>query len=142
VTEIAFTVLGRPQQKGSKRVLSRPGQRARVVDANVRARPWADRVSAAARDVYRAELIRDAVAVELEFFFARPKSHFGSGRNAGTVLASAPRHMIVMPDIDKLARCAVDALTGVVFKDDAQVCEMRLRKSFGEPERAEIVIRA
>ena len=53
------------------------------------------------------------------------------------MLASAPRHMAVMPDIDKLARCALDALTGIVFEDDAQVTELRLRKGFGEPERLE-----
>jgi Holliday junction resolvase RusA-like endonuclease len=141
VTEIRFTVLGRPQQKGSKRVLGRPGQRPRIVDANTKARPWADRVSAAARDVYHAELIRDGVEVELGFFFARPKSHFGSGRNAGTVLASAPRHMTVMPDVDKLARCAIDALTGVVLKDDALITRLVAVKGFGEPERLEVRIK-
>jgi len=141
MTDIRFVVLGRPQQKGSKRAQIVQG-RAIIRDANAKARPWANLVTAAAREAYRDELLRGAVEVELGFFFARPKAHFGTGKNAGAVLASAPRHMIVMPDIDKLARCALDALTGVVFKDDAQITLLTARKGFGEPERAEVTVRA
>ena len=90
---------------------------------------------------HQADLIRDAVEVELGFFFARPKAHFGSGRNAGTVLASAPRHMTVMPDVDKLARAALDALTGIVFKDDSQINRLIAVKGYGEPERLEVIVR-
>jgi Holliday junction resolvase RusA-like endonuclease len=140
MTEIRFTVLGRPQGKGSKRAFVVKG-RPVVADTNSRARPWAARVAAAARDAYQGELMRDAVEVELRFFFARPKAHFGTGRNAGTVLASAPRHMIVMPDADKLARCALDPLTGVVFKDDAQITRLVAVKGYGEPERLEVIVR-
>jgi Holliday junction resolvase RusA-like endonuclease len=140
VSELRFTVHGRPQAKGSKRALQGTGQRFPVlVDQNKRAKPWAGQVSAeAARAMGGTELIRTAVVVELGFFYARPKSHFGTGKNAGRVLPAAPRYMTAMPDIDKLARCALDALTGVVFKDDAQVTELRLRKGYGEPERAEV----
>ena len=139
MNELAFTVFGKPQAKGSKRALQGVGQRFPVlVDQNRRAAPWAGEVRAAAGQVMTAELLRGAVAVEFDFFFARPKGHYGSGRNADKVLASAPRHMTVMPDIDKLARCALDALTGVVFKDDAQVCDLSLRKGYGSPDRLEV----
>jgi Holliday junction resolvase RusA-like endonuclease len=140
MTAVRFTVLGRPQQKGSKRGQVVQG-RVIIRDANARAKPWASQVSAAARDAFQGELIRDAVEVDLGFYFARPKAHFGTGRNAGAVLASAPRRMIVMPDVDKLARCALDALTGVVFKDDAQIARLTAIKSYGEPERCEIEVR-
>jgi len=140
MTEIRFTVLGRPQQKGSKRALLVKGKPV-ITDANAKARPWATRITVAAREAYHGELMRDAVEVELGFYFARPKAHFGTGKNAGAVLASAPRRMIVMPDVDKLARCALDALTGVVFKDDAQIARLIAVKSYGEPERCEVEIR-
>ena len=52
MTELRFTVLGRPQQKGSKRAQIVKG-RAIILDANAKARPWAARVSAAARDATR-----------------------------------------------------------------------------------------
>ena len=146
MAEIRFTVYGRAQQKGSKRALpvrSKAGPtRAVLVESNKRAAPWAAEVkSAALRAICGpgygdpiVELFRGPVRVEMAFWFARPRSHYGTGRNAGTVRAGAPAHMITMPDIDKLARCAVDALTGVVFHDDAQVSELFLQKRYGEPE--------
>ena len=142
MTNIRFTVAGRPQGKGSKRAQLIPGTtRFTVRDANPKAKPWAAQMSAAAHEAYQGELIRDAVEIELRFFFARPKAHMGTGKNAGTVLASAPRRMIVMPDVDKLCRCAIDSLTGIVFKDDSQIARLVAVKSYGEPERCEVEIR-
>ena len=115
MTQIRFTVAGRPQGKGSKRAQLIPGT--------------------------TRFTIRDAVEIELRFFFARPKAHMGTGKNAGIVLASAPRRMIVMPDVDKLCRCAIDSLTGIVFKDDSQIARLVAVKSYGEPERCEVEIR-
>lgn len=37
------------------------------------------------------------------------------------------------PDLDKLARSAMDALTGVAYADDGQVVEMILRKRYCAP---------
>jgi Holliday junction resolvase RusA-like endonuclease len=119
-----------------------------LVDSNRNAAPWAGVVSAAAADAMRdaahgqePRLMRAAVMVDLAFFFARPKSHFGTGRNAHTLREAAPAHMITMPDIDKLARCALDALTGVALGDDAQIAVLEARKRYGEPERLEVTVR-
>ena len=53
------------------------------------------------------------VVLELAFYFARPKAHFGTGRNAGTLKPSAPHHMSRTPDLDKLVRAVGDALAGI-----------------------------
>jgi Holliday junction resolvase RusA-like endonuclease len=142
---VRFTVVGRPQQKGSKtsRMYPRPGGgvNVRVVDSNDKAKPWAASVSAAAAEAYNLpELITEPVLVELVFYFQRPKGHWGTGRNAGELRSSAPEHMASMPDVDKLARCTLDALTGVVLRDDAQVVQLYAVKAYGTPERAEIVV--
>ena len=142
---VRFTVVGRPQQKGSKtsRQYPRPGGgvNVRMVDSNPNAKPWAATVSAAAAEAYDLpELLTGPVLVELVFYFARPKSHWGTGRNADLLRDSAPEHMVTMPDVDKLARCALDALTGVVLRDDAQVVQLYAVKAYGTPERAEIVV--
>lgn len=47
----------------------------------------------------------------------------------------------VKPDLDKLCRSTLDALTGVLFLDDAQVVELNASKNYGTPERVEIVCR-
>ena len=82
-------------------------------------------------------------ACEVEFVFhrRRPKGHFGSGRNAGVVKASAPAHPTSRPDVLKLARAAEDALTGIVWHDDAAIVDERLRKVWGDREGCTVTVR-
>lgn len=147
---LRFTVLGRPQGKGSKRVLPirtraarATGQQVVLVDSNRKAAPWAARVSAAAWEAAQARVghapvvYGGAVCVAFEFYFARPRGHYGVGKNIDRVRPSAPEYMAVMPDVDKLVRCSLDALTGVLIRDDSQVVELKARKLYGEPERLE-----
>jgi Holliday junction resolvase RusA-like endonuclease len=71
-----------------------------------------------------------AVHVGVTFVFARPKS------------VSASRTMpVVKPDLDKLARSTADALTGVLYVDDAQVVSYELHKVYGEPECVHVHVR-
>lgn len=44
------------------------------------------------------------------------------------------------PDADKLLRAIGDALTGILYRDDAQIVTATLRKRFGEPARAAIEV--
>jgi crossover junction endodeoxyribonuclease RusA len=37
------------------------------------------------------------------------------------------------PDLDKVGRALMDALTGVVYRDDAQVIRLDAGKSYGDP---------
>jgi hypothetical protein len=53
--------------------------------------------------------------------------------------ARAPKRRRIYPigarsgDLDKLARSVLDALTGVVFKDDAHVTQLTASKDWGQP---------
>ena len=77
-------------------------------------------------------LITGPVKLELTFFMERTKGHYGTGRNAGKLKASAPRHHTKTPDVLKLARGVEDALTAVIWKDDAQIVLELLSKEYGE----------
>ena len=93
-----FVVLGRPQQKGSKQVLPVKGPRRFIVrESNVRARPWALNVSAAAREHWHGPLIAGPVSVAVTFYFSRPRAHYGTGRNQLELRPSAPREMTRCP---------------------------------------------
>ncbi len=75
-----------------------------------------------------------ALEVRLSFFFARPKSHFKAD---GTLNARAPEWHCQRPDSDNLAKAVLDAVTdsGVFWKDDAQVVDLRVTKDWsrGQP---------
>lgn len=91
---------------------------------------WRDTVAAAARANYRGDPTPDPVRIILGFELARPRSHYGTGRNHGTLKASAPRWCVGRPDLDKLCRAVLDALSGVVWCDDSQVVDIDAAKSW------------
>ena len=78
--------------------------------------------------------------VGITFYFARPKSHYGTGRNAGKLKLNAPRLHTKRPDRDNLDKFVLDALDGVFWLDDSIVCDGRLRKVYSERPRTEIEI--
>jgi crossover junction endodeoxyribonuclease RusA len=145
---IKFTVIGRPQQRGSKTAVPKRGGGFIVVggmpvlkDANKHSKAWMDSVKTAANRIYSGELLAGPIELHVVFFFQRPQSHFGSGRNYGQLKASAPEHHSQTPDLDKLVRCLGDALSGVIWRDDRQVCKtISERRWTTSTERAEVTI--
>jgi Holliday junction resolvase RusA-like endonuclease len=68
------------------------------------------------------------VRVCLTFVFKRPKS------------APARIYHTVKADIDKLTRSCHDAMSGILYVDDAQVVSAEQTKIYGEPERVQISV--
>jgi Holliday junction resolvase RusA-like endonuclease len=141
---ISFTVLGIARPGGSKKSLvpinrhtgqpfRRPGGGivASTVDANPKVKDWQRVVADRAAELELGALLDGPLALTLTFYRPRPKGH--SGRRG--LRSSAPRYPIGRPDLLKLARAVEDALTGVVWRDDAQIVAERLFKDWGEPAR-------
>lgn len=134
MTPIKFTVPGKPQPQGSKNSFvpldkaGNPYRRAKggvvvsTVDSCKGAKPWMGQVRAAASEAYRGELLTGPIRLTCWFYFQRPNAHFGSGRNSERLKESSPEHHVQKPDIDKLIRAISDSLTGVIWRDDCQVC--------------------
>lgn len=113
-------------------------------DDNKKAAPWKAEVKAAALETYGGPLLDGPLVVEIVVWRDRPKGHFGSGRNASLLKDSAPLYPTTKPDALKLARGIEDALTGVVWKDDALTVDLIVRKrycAYGERPRTVIVVR-
>lgn len=139
---IAFTVYGIAQPAGSKRAFAHKSTgRIVVVDDAKGSRAWKTDVAKAARAHAPAALLETPLKLEVLFVMPRPKSHHGTGRNAGVVKASAPQWPTVKPDATKLLRAVEDALTGIVWRDDAQVVVQTACKVYGDPARCEITVR-
>lgn len=127
-----FVLPGIPQQQGSKKGFAR-GRKVTLVEANAGLKPWrADAIAAIQRVLgsdwrpVDAEMHADYV-----FCFPRPKGHFGTGRNAAVLKASAPTFKDSSPDLDKLERAVNDALTQSGFwRDDSRLVESLQRKIY------------
>lgn len=145
MTSVTFTVLGRPQPAGSKRAfpIRRGGQVTGVVvteDAK-HSKPWRALVAAAANEAMEGrEPMTGPLQLDISFYVARPAGHYGSGRNRGTVRPGAPQYPMVRPDVTKLVRALEDALTHIVWRDDAQVVVQVATKHYGTPERAVVTV--
>ena len=127
-TSVSFIVYCKPEPQGSKNAFVIPGtNRAVVVDQGAKKlKP------------YRQEIVRTAmteiplrpwagkhvpVILKLNFQLLKPPS-IGKKRTCP----------VVKPDIDKLCRSTLDALTGVLYVDDAQIVELHVRKEYSAVE--------
>ena len=152
VKKISFSVPGVPVPGGSKKawpIHARgcPGGRyrnrgpcvcrPRIGLADVsgeRGKYWRTLVAASAvkamHEAMITELWRGAIWLEMIFYMPRPKQHFGTGKNQFIVRNSAPSYHVTKPDLTKLLRSAEDALTNVLWADDCQIVDTRVRKTF------------
>jgi len=69
------------------------------------------------------------VTVSVVYGFARPK-----GRDRLRV------DPCVRPDVDKLSRALLDALTGIAYDDDGQVVALSVRKIYADTVRARVIV--
>jgi len=134
---ILLNIYGVPAPQGSKRHVGG----GRMIEASKKVGPWR---AAIILEVQRRGLdtakINDPIAVELTFYRPRPKSHTNA---RGALKLNAPQFPATIPDLDKLARSTLDALTmSGLITDDARVVELNAAKVFVEDrgEGADICI--
>lgn len=128
-----FFVPGIAAPQGSKRAIANPASgRVSLIESSKRVKPWRTDVREAAINA-GCEPLDGPVVVTIDCYFPRPKSHFGTGRNAGIIKATAPMSHIQRPDMDKLQRAILDALTGIAWHDDSQVVRIVAAKHWSEP---------
>lgn len=128
---ITFFVPGVPVPKGSaKAYVNKHTGRAQVMQDNrEKQKPWSSAITMTAMErVVKGTLA--PVRVDLAFSMPRPRSHYGTGKNSSAVKLSAPLWHVSKPDLDKLVRCVLDALTGVAWYDDSQVVEVSASKYY------------
>ena len=146
MNEIFIPVIGIPAPQGSKRHVGN----GIMIENSKRVKPWRQDVKEAALNHYDGEIIDQAVEIEIIFLFARPKSHYGTGKNSKKLKPSAPVFVTSKGkgDIEKLERATYDSLSqssgGSVIKDDSLVVKNRNMKRYcveGEHQGAKITIR-
>ena len=133
-----FRIKGVPGAQGSK-VMTRWGS---MRESSSRVGPWRQAVMWQTENDYLFPPIIDPVCVDIIFFFARPKSHYGTGKNADKLKDSAPEHCTSSShgDIDKLCRSTLDGLAvrsgGNVIRDDSQVVRLCAEKRYASADEA------
>lgn len=137
ILRLGYFVAGTPVPQGSKRAwLGKDNHVHMTEDAGKRHTSWRFELSGQARqqmvDTGYIEPFTQAIHISLNFKQHRPLSHYGSGRNDRVVKATASQFPVKVPDIDKLTRAVLDALTSIVWVDDSQVVKLTANKSYVE----------
>lgn len=126
---------GTPAPQGSKKAfaIKKGGKytgKVALAESSKAVKPWRAAVVEAAAG--QATIV-GPVAVAITFYLERPKGHYGTGRNAGTVKPAAPALPGVKPDVDKLVRSTLDGLTSAgVYVDDARVTDLVVAKRYAD----------
>ena len=123
---VVFIVHGTPAPQGSKRAFrNQHTGRIAMVESSSKVKPWRQAVKFAWAELGREGVsfpAPAAVHAYVAFYLPRPQGHFGTGKNAGVIKDSAPRHPAGKPDIDKLLRSTLDGIGEAgAWTDDAQV---------------------
>jgi crossover junction endodeoxyribonuclease RusA len=120
---VTFRVIGKAEPKGSTKAFVGPRYRVPIVTSdNPRLRGWEQLVREQAQGVAQQGLFTQPILIAVVFHLPRPQS-----------LPKLARHHRTRPDLDKLVRAVVDALTGLLYPDDAAVVELRAQKRYAEP---------
>lgn len=131
-----FTVVGKPVPQGSTRAFSRGGRIHTTNDPTGTIERWRGDIRSAFRpapDEPVPQPWQGAISMRLAFRLPRPKSHFlpaNSRRPEPVLRPDAPFVAEGGPDLDKLARAVLDALTGQAYVDDAQVASLATFKAY------------
>lgn len=122
-----FFVPGVIAAQGSKRFVGR----GIMIDADPKLKNWRHTIAANCPTV---PLLLGPVMIDLTFYFPRPKSHYGSRKGEPYLKDTAPRYKSSTPDADKIARAVLDALTNVIYPDDAQVAVLSIAKLYANAD--------
>jgi Holliday junction resolvase RusA-like endonuclease len=116
---IAFIVVGPPACKGSVVAFRAPSGRIVTKTDSKHGKTWAKHVAYCAVMAGLPVLPKGiGVRVEAEYQFTAP-------------IRGERGTPCVRPDVDKLARALLDALTGIAYEDDGQVVSLTVRKVYG-----------
>lgn len=130
---IHFIVPGEPRGKGRPRFAKRGSHISTYTDAAT-VRFEAAIADAGAHAMGSMEPLHTPISLRIEAFMGVPKSW---GRKARQ---EAMEGLVVpgKPDLDNIAKAVMDALNGVLYADDKQVCALRVAKGYSSEPRLEI----
>lgn len=131
---VDFFVPGVPAPQGSKRAVTR-GREVVLIEMSKRVKPWRQAVATVA-SLHPPLPAGSPLHLVVTFRMPRPKAHYGTGRNAAVLKASAPSLVARTPDLDKLLRSTCDGLTeSGLIGDDSLIVAVTALKRYADGAR-------
>lgn len=81
----------------------------------------------------RGRLLEGPLRVDVTWWFARPKSHYRTGKRAHELRPDCPVWHTGKPDRDNCDKAVLDALTSIgAWRDDSQACAGEIQKKYSD----------
>ena len=150
---ISFFVPGEPRPTARARTFTnKKGFIQTITDPSGKVKPWREKIARAAKgtpcqkDGNNAPLVpwTGPCTITVVFYFKRPPSHFTTKDELSAEGKRRRAPMGGVGDLDNLYRGVADALEGVVYKRDGQICCATLLKRYcggDEPEGVHVTLR-
>lgn len=127
--QIRFTVYGIPKPKARARTVKNKHTGTTHSFTPDTTATWEQSVLIQALENKPQQPWDNPIGMGLVFNLPRPKS-----------VSKKRRWPYVKPDLDNLAKCIQDALNGVYYTDDSRICEMMIRKQYGQNPGVEVTV--
>jgi Holliday junction resolvase RusA-like endonuclease len=128
---IVIVVPGDPKGQPRARAFYKKGLGVRMYDAGT-AEGWKGLIALASKPFIDSGFpISGPLRVTIDFRFARPKSHYRTGKHSAELRPDAPMFHTSKPDRDNAEKAVLDCLTRIgMWRDDSQVCCGEVRKTW------------
>ena len=139
MTKLECRVYAIPKPGGSKKAFyNKKLGRSIIVDDCKKNKEWRSDVKDAFIEKYHGMVpLSGPLFLKISFIMPRLKGHFNSKQ---ILKPTAPNFHTVKPDSTKLTRSTEDALTGLAWRDDSQICIQEISKEYGDNPGAIITI--
>ena len=134
--EIEFTVLGEPSAQMRHRTVSK-GNFHSTYDPSAAIKK---NFLLTVQNKAPKEPITSPIGLTVIFYMPRPKAHYCTGKKADMLKDTAPEYHTSRPDVDNFCKLIFDALNGIFWKDDCQICRLFSEKLYSESPRTYILI--
>ena len=136
ITNVAFTVPGDPQGKGRPRATAINGMARMYTPGKTVA--YEGLIALAAKQAMgRTPLLEGACAIHITAVFAVPVSWSKKRRTEALAGVLRPTKK---PDADNITKAVCDGINGVVWGDDVQAVDQRIRKIYGEAPEVRVTV--
>lgn len=127
---VEFTIPGDPVPQGRPRA-ARNGRRIVMYDPKD-SREYKQYVSLIARQHAPKTLLEGPLSVRMKIYRQIPKSTTKKDR---ALIFEGKKRPITKPDTDNYTKSVLDALNGIIYKDDSQVTDLYASKYYSDDPR-------
>lgn len=138
ITNVAFTVPGKPQGKGRCRVGKSFGGHAKMYTPSATVAYEGLIALAAQQAMAGAAPFSGPVALEIEAVHTPPLSW--SKKRRHEALSGLAGHPVAKPDLDNVVKAVGDGANGVLWHDDRQIASVRATRRWGEVAAVHVIV--